>query len=48
VLEVPSPRWSVGDCAKDPTAAPVVCAPGGALDVQIKERAWTSPIWFEQ
>jgi hypothetical protein len=22
------------------------CAPGGKLDVQIAERAWTSPVWY--
>jgi hypothetical protein len=46
VLEKPSPRWSVGDCAAAPGVAPVVCAPGGALNTNIQERAWTSPIWF--
>jgi hypothetical protein len=46
VLEKPSPRWSVGDCAAAPGVAPVVCAPGGALNQDIQERAWTSPIWF--
>lgn len=51
-LQVPTWRWSHYDCAalekKDPnwmTNFPE-CAPGGTMDVSIKERAWTSPIWF--
>jgi hypothetical protein len=46
VLELPTPRWSVGDCAAAPGVAPFACADGGALNVLIQERAWTSPIWF--
>ena len=46
VLETPTPRWSVGDCAADPTANPAGCADGGYLNTMIQERAWTSPIWF--
>lgn len=44
VLEQPTPRWSHYDCL----AAPDVqgCGPDGGLDVNIQERAWTSPIWF--
>jgi hypothetical protein len=48
VLEKPSPRWSVGDCAAAPGVAPADCAPGGALNQNIQERAWTSPIWYTQ
>lgn len=52
VLEQPTPRWSHYDCQSlqqtNPddwqTIAPG-CAPGGDLDVNIQERAWTSPIW---
>lgn len=52
VLEQPTPRWSHYDCdavkQSNPsdwqTIAPG-CAPGGTLDVNIQERAWTSPIW---
>lgn len=52
VLEQPTPRWSHNDCValqqSNPgdwqTIAPG-CAPGGGLDVNIQERAWTSPIW---
>jgi hypothetical protein len=43
VLEVPTPRWSHYDCQKMPAAAG--CQAGGTLDVDIQERAWTSPIW---
>ena len=46
VLENPTPRWSMLDCANAPTIDPVACADGGALNVTIQERAWTSPIWF--
>ncbi len=46
VLEDPTPRWSMGDCAKAPGVDPVACADGGALNITIQERAWTSPIWF--
>jgi hypothetical protein len=42
VLEAPSPRWSHYDCLKQPSLA--ACKPGG-IDVDIQERAWTSPIW---
>jgi hypothetical protein len=44
VLQVPTWRWSHFDCAKSP--ATTGCGPGGALDVTIQERAWTSPIWY--
>lgn len=46
VLETRSPRWSTYDCAKVGLVNPEQCKQGGALNVQIKERAWTSPIWF--
>ncbi|MBS2018837.1 MAG: DUF3604 domain-containing protein [Deltaproteobacteria bacterium] len=45
VLEAPTPRWSSNDCDKAPGANPTDCAVGGALRVNIQERAWTSPIW---
>jgi hypothetical protein len=46
VLQTPTPRWSVQDCAADPTANPAGCADGGYLNTNIQERAWTSPIWY--
>jgi len=46
VLERPTPRWSVYDCQAAPRANPTACADGGVLNVQIRERAWTSPIWW--
>ena len=46
VLQAPTPRWSVYDCAADPTANPAGCADGGYLNAMINERAWTSPIWY--
>lgn len=52
VLEQPTPRWSHYDCLElqqtNPTDWQTIapgCAPGGELDVNIQERAWTSPIW---
>jgi hypothetical protein len=47
VLEAPTPRWSVGDCQVAGAANPTQCADGGALNVMIQERAWTSPIWYQ-
>jgi hypothetical protein len=44
VLQVPTPRWSHYDCLAAPTTAG--CGSGGTLDVDIQERAWTSPIWW--
>jgi hypothetical protein len=46
VLENPTPRWSMGDCARAPWVDPDACADGGALNITIQERAWTSPIWY--
>ncbi|MEO8701730.1 MAG: DUF3604 domain-containing protein [Kofleriaceae bacterium] len=46
VLQVPTKRWSAYDCAAAPDANRQGCAPGGGLDVEISERAWTSPIWY--
>lgn len=46
VLQVPTYRWSVYDCLRAPLANPTACAPGGALNTKITERAWTSPIWY--
>ncbi len=44
VLEVPTPRWSHYDCERDPET----CDELGRdrLDIDIQERAWTSPIWY--
>jgi uncharacterized protein DUF3604 len=44
VLQVPTPRWSHYDCLAAPATAG--CGAGGTLDVNIQERAWTSPIWW--
>jgi hypothetical protein len=44
VLQVPTPRWSHYDCQLAPATAG--CGVGGTLDVNIQERAWTSPIWW--
>jgi hypothetical protein len=44
VLQQPTPRWSHYDCQAAPTTAG--CGSGGTLDVNIQERAWTSPIWW--
>jgi hypothetical protein len=46
VLQQPTPRWSAYDCATDPTLNPAGCADGGYLNRTIRERAWTSPIWY--
>jgi len=51
VLQVPTNRWSVYDCqqagANNPDcAAATPTTPPGKLDVQIAERAWTSPVWY--
>jgi hypothetical protein len=52
-FEVPTPRWSTHDC----TAVGVDCTAGtppiykaccdGSLPENIRERAWTSPIWYK-
>jgi hypothetical protein len=47
VLQVPTWRWSHFDCQRASAANPTACAKGGALDVAERERAWTSPIWYE-
>ena len=46
VLQLPTNRWSVFDCQRSPTTNPTDCAAGGKLNVQIAERAWTSPVWY--
>ncbi|MFO0735494.1 MAG: DUF3604 domain-containing protein [Labilithrix sp.] len=45
VLERPTPRWSANDCKAAPLANVQGCGKDGGLDVDIQERAWTSPIW---
>jgi hypothetical protein len=45
-LQLPTNRWSVFDCQRSPTTNPTDCAAGGKLNVQIAERAWTSPVWY--
>lgn len=44
VFQQPTFRWSHDDCVAAGAGAPAGCAPGGGLDVQVQERAWTSPI----
>jgi hypothetical protein len=44
VFEEPTPRWSHHDCQTSPP--PAACADGGA-DVSIRERAWSSPVFFK-
>jgi hypothetical protein len=46
VLQRPTSRWSVHDCLASPGTNPTDCAPGGKLNVQVAERAWTSPVWY--
>jgi hypothetical protein len=53
-LQVPTWRWSHWSCItakqNNPTTWMTLvpgCATGGALDVSIQERAWSSPIWYE-
>jgi hypothetical protein len=46
VLQLPTNRWSVFDCQRSPDTNPTDCAPGGKLNVQVAERAWTSPVWY--
>jgi hypothetical protein len=40
VLQIPTPRWSTYDAAKEGVAPPKEVAS------TVQERAWTSPIWF--
>lgn len=54
VLQQETQRWSHNDCAAVKAEYPATwqtrapgCATGGGLDVTVKERAWTSPIWYE-
>src|SRR5262249_12012889 len=53
VLQVPTWRWSHHSCQELKMSNPndweqlvPDCKPGGPLDVSIRERAWTSPIWY--
>jgi hypothetical protein len=43
VIEAPSWRWTHYECQRNP--AMKGCDPGGGLDTQVQQRAWTSPIW---
>jgi uncharacterized protein DUF3604 len=45
VLQEPTWRWTHFDCEKYPTVSG--CEEGGALNVTERERAWSSPIWFD-
>ncbi len=48
VLQVPTWRWSHYDCAAITGTRPAGCSPDGGFDVQIQERAWSSPIFSLQ
>ena len=43
VFQQPTWRWSHADCQADPAACALAEIP---VDIQIQERAWTSPIFF--
>ena len=46
VVETPSCRWTTYDCNSfDPEDRPEVCS-SGTLPKIVRERAWTSPIWY--
>lgn len=46
VVELPSCRWSLDECARAPgDARPARCGPDGPARSLVRERAWTSPIW---
>ena len=47
-VEQPSPRWSRYDCEALPAEArPAVCGPDSPVAADVRELAWTSPIWYE-
>ena len=43
VLETPTWRWTHYVCQAEPTHTG--CGAGSTIDVQVKQRAWSSPIW---
>ena len=46
VLQAPSPRWHTYDCARIPVAErPAVCV-DNSYPANIREMAWSSPIWY--
>jgi uncharacterized protein DUF3604 len=48
VVEPPTPRWHTYDCARIPQAEqPDVCNNGKYPD-EVREMAWTSPIWYNK
>ncbi|HXQ69909.1 MAG TPA: DUF3604 domain-containing protein, partial [Pyrinomonadaceae bacterium] len=40
VLQIPTPRWSTYDAAKEGVAPPA------GVSATVQERAWTTPIWY--
>ncbi|MFO0588470.1 MAG: DUF3604 domain-containing protein [Polyangiaceae bacterium] len=48
VLQVPTWRWSHWDCQSPGMQSlhPTECAPSGAWNTTVQERAWTSPLWY--
>ena len=46
VLETPSCRWSARQCLQLPSAERPAACSDRTLPSRIRERAWTSPIWY--